>query len=167
MSSQTGSPRQAEPSPRASFPKLPPEKRLERRRMSFRAASSAPAQDIAAGLPPMPPPLPRSDRTERQRARLPVFRARQAPAGPATRQTTRQTDGAAGLAPRRISAAGRFFPHASAKARERLSLHPLMNDEGRRMTPSPFCAARRFFPACVGLTVSADNPSAPFSPAPR
>lgn len=44
---------------------------------------------------------------------------------------------------------------------------PLMNNKGRRMTPSPFCIAQRFFPACVGLTVSADNPSAPFSPAPR
>ncbi len=119
-----------------------PKSALNAVRMSFRAVSSSPAQNIAAGRPPMPFPLPRSDRTKSWREASCVF-ARQAPAGPATRQTTRQTDGAAGLAPRRISAAGRFFPHASAKARERLSLHPLMNDEGRRMTPSPFCAARQ------------------------
>lgn len=80
MSSQTGSPRQAGPSPRASFPKIPPEKRLERRRMSFRAASSAPAQNIAAGRPPMPPC--RAPTAQNRGARLHAFSRAKLPQAP-------------------------------------------------------------------------------------
>ena len=74
--------------------------------------------DFRRCLPPCRAPTARKGREQGF-----LSSARQAPAGPATRQTTRQTDGAAGLAPRRISAAGRLlFPCKRKKPGTR---HPL------------------------------------------
>lgn len=146
MSSQTGSPRQAEPFRAPNSQSFRPKSALNAVRMSFRAVSSSPAQNIAAGLPPMPPPLSRSDRTNSWREASCVF-ARQMPAGPATRQTDDSANKRIGVTlPAQDSPLpdALLLPRTSVKARERACLAPpLMNDEGRRMTPSPFCAARQ------------------------
>ena len=70
------------------------------------------------------------------------------PRAPSSRRPGNKADDSAnrrsgGTCPAQDFRCRALFPHASAKARERLSLHPLMNDEGRRMTPSPFCTARQ------------------------
>ena len=137
-SAQTGRPSPLSP---RRIPKIPPEKRLERRRMSFR-----PARKIAAGGGRR---CPRAVLRAHGKAgaRLPLFRE------PTSRRPGNKADGRLGKqtdrrnSPRAgFSAAGRLAspPHKRESPGTRLPCAPpLMNDEGRRMTPSPFCAARQ------------------------
>lgn len=146
MFSQTGRPSQAAPLRAPNSQSFRPKSALNAVQMSFRAVSSSPAQNIAAGLPPMPPPCraPTARKGREQgflssaRAKLPQARQQGRRLG---KQTERRDSPRAGF-----PLPDAFFSHANAKKRERTipcEPFPLMNDEGRRMTPSPFCAARQ------------------------
>ena len=121
-SAQTGRPSPLSP---RRIPKIPPEKRLERRRMSFRPASSArhgkspPEGDADA-------PAPCSELTEKQ-GRGFLFFASRPPAGPATRQTDDSANRRIGeTLPAQDSPLpdALLLPRTSVKARERACLAP-------------------------------------------